>query len=315
MGIGIILAGLVAMSGPSQNADIQALEDTLAHYQDQVVVMQAKTAPSKALPANCLTFPLPSKPVGPSWTIRFDWFGKLSDIIIWRMPCSGESSVVLATVKPISADAYYSGANTNIIQGDTQLSSVYFVKGEKTSDFISGDILIPMTGWINVLDSQQLDHNKAFTLVNKYFTGNGRLSVPAYDPSDYNVEPLPASITKDYSGSWFTNSASIQNQGWALVFSEELNFGAAYWFTGSKDGKNLEWFTAVGEYDGDTATLDVFKTTGVTFAGSTGESVEFGTLKIEFENCSNGLATYDLADGRKGTLPMTRLLPAPEGCR
>lgn len=313
--MGVLLAGALALSGPSLNADIEAMAAELAQAKEEITLMQAKTGPDKALPAGCLTFPLPTTPVGPKWTKRYDRLGKLTDVIVWRQPCSGGKSVVLVTLKPVTSNAYFCSTNTNIIQGDSQLSSIYVVKGTRSTDYVCGDVLIPVTGWINNLDSQQLDHDKGFTLVINYFTGNGRLAIPAYDPAAYSVGPPPAAISKDYSGSWFTNVATVQNQGWALIFNEELRMGAAYWFTGSADGKSLEWFTAVGDYQNATATLDVFKTTGVTFAGATGESVEFGTLKIEFESCSSGLATYDLHDGRKGSLTMERLLPAPNDCK
>ena len=315
MGIGLgVAAVLVAVGGAG--ADV-------GNAYAEAVQMRARVLHEKggdlaqekaSRPPTCLNFPLPTTPVGPKWTKRFEQSGRKTDLTFWRHPCGQGESVVLVTLTPVTSDASFCTGGSNIIQNGVQLSSVYIVKGEGISDVVCGPVLITQTGWVNNLDTQQLDHDLGFIWVDRDFPGDGRISIPAYNPSDYNVAPPPAKITKDYSGSWFTASEQIKNQGWALVFNDEAKMAVAYWFTGSTDGKSLEWFTVVGSYEGDTAEMDIYKTKDVTFVGATGSTMPFGKFTIEFESCSRGVATYDMADGRKGSLPIERLIPAPAGC-
>lgn len=316
MGFGLVMAALLAAAGGT-GVDVDSAYAEGAEMRTRALQHEkgGEFAHEKASRApSCLTFPLPTTPSGPKWTKRFERTGRKTDLTFWRQPCGQDKSVVLVTLTPVTSDAYFCTGGSDIIQNGVQLSSVYVVTGERITDNVCGPVLITQTGWVNNLDTQQLDHNLGFTWVDTSFAGDGRVSIPAYKPSDYNVAPPPAKITKDYSGSWFTDSNQIQNQGWALIFNEEMKMAIAYWFTGSADGKSLEWFTVVGSYQEDKAEMDIYRTRDVTFLGATGSTSPFGKFTIDFESCSKGVATYDMADGRKGSVPIERLIPAPAGC-
>lgn len=320
--VGVMFAGLLAMSsgGVVTGEAVKAGQTQLGGSAANMLAFKAseggKSAPS------CLSFPLPTTPSGPRWTKRY--IDPISaavgiamevNVTVWRQPCGEGRSAVLVTLSPATPASTYCPSSVTIIQGASELSSIHVAKDADARRLVCGNIWDPVTGWLFNLDSVQLNPDKSFILVDSNFTGDGRLSVPAYDPAAYGSTPAPGSITKDYSGSWFTPGEQVKNQGWALIFNEELKMAGAYWFTGSVDGKSLEWFTVVGSYEGDTAVMDIYKTKDVTFIGATGSTARFGSFTIEFESCSKGVATYNMADGRKGSLPIERLIPAPEGCR
>ena len=71
------------------------------------------------------------------------------------------------------------------------------------------------------------------------------------------------------------------------------------------------WLTAFGPYSGDTATLDIELTQGGTFDSATPEPTQtpgYGTITVEFANCSEGLVTYNIPSvGVAGSVPITRV--------
>ena len=60
--------------------------------------------------------------------------------------------------------------------------------------------------------------------------------------------------------------------------------------------------------------MELWETKYVTFGGTIGVSKEVGTLKFTFTSCNRGLAEWEFNDGRKGYLPIGRMIPAPTGC-
>lgn len=314
MVFGLVMAAILAVGAASPAEDAaSALQKVEALKEDLAIERALNAGEMKASAAECLTFPLSTTPTGPRWTKRYTRSNKSADVTVWRKPCADSTSFVLVTIKPVAGSPFVCSPDATI-QNSVQYSNLAYSQNSRGTDSICSDVFVPVTGWLNVRSPAGFDQNKAFTLVSNYFTGDQRINVPAFDPSAYNLAPPPAKITKDYSGSWFTASEQIKNQGWALVFNEELKMAVAYWFTGSVDGKSLEWFTVVGDFDGDTAEMDIYKTKDVTFIGATGSTSPFGKFTIEFESCSKGLATYEMEDGREGSLPIERLIPAPAGC-
>ena len=73
------------------------------------------------------------------------------------------------------------------------------------------------------------------------------------------------------------------------------------------------WLTAQGSFSGDTANLVLFETNGgvldrVEPAAATGQA-GIGTLVLEFADCRNGMATYDIPSlGLAGTIPLQRIV-------
>lgn len=74
------------------------------------------------------------------------------------------------------------------------------------------------------------------------------------------------------------------------------------------------WLTAQGPYDGDTATLTIFMTEGGVFDSAeppaTTDPAGYGTMTIEFADCTEGLVTYEITSlGIAGEIPIERITP------
>ena len=70
------------------------------------------------------------------------------------------------------------------------------------------------------------------------------------------------------------------------------------------------YITAVGPYEGSTATLIIEKTTGGSFGEGSPpvDQVTDGTMTIEFGGCDNGSVVYDIPSiGRQGEIPIQRV--------
>mgnify|MGYP003396979078 FL=1 len=73
------------------------------------------------------------------------------------------------------------------------------------------------------------------------------------------------------------------------------------------------WLTAQGSYVGDTANLTIFVTEGGVFdaavPAATTDPAGDGTMTIEFADCENGLASYEIASlGISGEIPIQRIV-------
>ena len=83
------------------------------------------------------------------------------------------------------------------------------------------------------------------------------------------------------------------------------------WDVYTPDGQQL-YLVGDGPFDGDTATVTVYATTGGSFPPTFGEAVqlvEWGTLVLVFDDCNSATLNYssELAGYGSGSLPLTRL--------
>lgn len=163
--------------------------------------------------------------------------------------------------------------------------------------------------------------------------------IPDYDmvyvqtADDYNGEPsqagnilrnfvLPAVMDEEFSidftltGSWYNPDTT--GQGFLLEVLPDGEQLLAYWFTYDEaistkfGGSGQRWFTAIGPYEGNRATLQVAQTTGGVFDDPQAVSSEIiGTLEIEFSGCREATASYALESlDLYGEIPLSRLSPA-----
>jgi hypothetical protein len=73
------------------------------------------------------------------------------------------------------------------------------------------------------------------------------------------------------------------------------------------------WLTAQGPYQGNTANLTVFVTSGGVFDSNdppaTTDTGGDGTIKLEFADCENGLVSYEITSlGISGEIPIERIV-------
>ncbi len=73
------------------------------------------------------------------------------------------------------------------------------------------------------------------------------------------------------------------------------------------------WLTALGPYEGDTALLDVFLSSGMIFDSAappvTTEQLEGATIEIVWSDCKTGLVTYNIPSlGLSGEIPIERIV-------
>lgn len=275
------------------------------------------TANAKEFTTGCVSIPLPSTPTGPTYSAVYQRNSETADFVVWRVPCGATraEAQTLVRISPRTGSPFV--CSFTILQAGIQFDSITFQRSTSLSDSICSDVLVPITAFIptSTASGVRFDDDAAFTII---YTSSGsnsagiRLEVPAYDPALYGVEPPAFEIKPGMSGAW--NTAGVAAQGWYFDINQSGKVFAAAWFTGSQNGLSLDWYSALGTYAGDAVTATLFRSTGVGFAqGSTATTAPFGTLTFEFESCTSGVATWQMNDGRTGSLPIRKLLPPPAG--
>jgi hypothetical protein len=127
-----------------------------------------------------------------------------------------------------------------------------------------------------------------------------------------SVAPLFA-INAGHSGAWYTPDTSGQGQLIDVVPATQFMFLAWFTFTAaaSNNPDEQHWYTAQGNYSGNTAPLILHETLGGTFDDPQQTSTNpVGTVSVSFSDCEQGQMTYSIdTDGREGTISMQRVIP------
>jgi hypothetical protein len=126
----------------------------------------------------------------------------------------------------------------------------------------------------------------------------------------FSLDGLETQINAGHSGAWFNSETS--GQGQFIDVEPETQFMFVSWFTyGEQTASGQRWLTAQGGFEGSTAEIDVWETTGGSFDDPEPVSrTKVGTMSLDFTDCSNAQLTYSLpADGAEGDIAITRVIP------
>mgnify|MGYP000001723100 CR=1 FL=1 len=136
---------------------------------------------------------------------------------------------------------------------------------------------------------------------------------------------LPANqgftINAGLNDAWY--NPATNGQGFLITAWEASDFMFLAWFTYDTERPpegtpsmvgepGHRWLTAQGPYTGDTATLDVYLSSGGVFDSAepaVGPGEPYGTMTIHFADCENGTVRYDLPQaGVSGAVPIRRIV-------
>jgi len=127
-------------------------------------------------------------------------------------------------------------------------------------------------------------------------------------------------INAGISDAWY--SPGTNGQGFLVVVWENTRMMFVAWFTYDVERPPQDvqailgdpghrWLTAQGPFSGDTATLDIYVTSGGVFNSAepaTSTPVKDGFMQIIFSGCNEGLITYEMPfSGLAGEVPIERI--------
>ncbi len=136
------------------------------------------------------------------------------------------------------------------------------------------------------------------------------------------VEAAGPDVNYGHAGGWFNPLTVGQGFLFDFLLDTQFMFVAAFTFDtaqgqkgGAIDGAEQRWFTAQGNYAGNTANLTIFQTRNGVFDDPTPPVTQpVGTMEVEFQSCTQATITYDLPSfGLSGVIPVVKLL-ADEIC-
>jgi plastocyanin len=148
---------------------------------------------------------------------------------------------------------------------------------------------------------------------------NGRVLVVEADPPPAED---PFLINAAISDAWFYPVTS--GQGFFIIVWEGSKSIFLAWFTYDTERPPEDvtailgepghrWLTALGPYEGDTALLDVFLSSGMIFDSDEPpvdtEQMEGATIEIVWSDCKAGILKYDIPTlGLSGEIPIKRIV-------
>ncbi len=131
----------------------------------------------------------------------------------------------------------------------------------------------------------------------------------------------PIVINAAMSDAWFFPDTA--GQGFFIIVWEDQKLVFLAWFTYDTERPPQDvtailgepghrWLTALGPYEGDTALLDVFLSSGMVFDSAepavTTEQLEGATIEIVWSSCEKGVVKYDIPSlGLSGEIAIVRV--------
>jgi len=138
-----------------------------------------------------------------------------------------------------------------------------------------------------------------------------------------SAEDLGFGINTDFNDAWYNPLTDGQGFMIAVLPNQQQMF--LTWFTYDTERPPQDvtamlgdpghrWLTARGPYDGDTANLKIFVTSGGVFNSATPPASTDpdgdGTIRLQFADCENGLIEYEITSlDLSGTIPIQRVAP------
>ncbi len=136
--------------------------------------------------------------------------------------------------------------------------------------------------------------------------------------ADIALEQPFNTLNAGLNGSWFNQDTD--GQGILIEVFPELGTMFIAWFTYDTTfpdtdetavvgDSNHRWYTAQGEYDGTSANLNLYLSTGGIFDQDNVVTTEAaGTFSIDFDDCRQANVTYSIdGSGLTGQIPLTRI--------
>jgi len=129
------------------------------------------------------------------------------------------------------------------------------------------------------------------------------------------------SINAGMNDAWF--NPETNGQGVLVAVFKETGLLFLAWFTFDVERPPEDvtailgepghrWLTAQGPFEGDTATLDVFVSSGGVFDSPepvVPPPVSVGTITIKWHDCTSATLTYDIESAGQGEIPLVRAAP------
>ena len=129
-------------------------------------------------------------------------------------------------------------------------------------------------------------------------------------------------INAGLNDAWFNPDSA--GQGFFIIVWEDSKLVFLAWFTYDTERPPEDvsailgeaghrWLTALGPFDGDTALLDTFLSSGMVFDSAeppvTTEQLEGATIEIVWTDCKQGILKYDIPSlGLSGEIPIQRIV-------
>jgi len=121
-------------------------------------------------------------------------------------------------------------------------------------------------------------------------------------------------IDEKLSGAWYNLDTS--GQGIFLDISTEINLFFGGWFTWTSTPGEIDWMTLQGGFDGEVATLLIYRSSGGKFNDPTEvTSVSIGIAEFRFQSCTEAELWYKFDGETEFTvITLVRIGPAFKGC-
>lgn len=279
------------------------------NYLNQLETRAASASTTQAIPAplveaaTCDPFPIPTESQGPSLSGDMERYGEQFHFVAWRYPCDNDSSYVIFTIEPKTAQdrPFVCSVQFTIIQGGISDDTLQLVQDPVAAypNSWCGDIT-QKTSFALIkrsISSDRIDLEKEFRV--DFDTGSSayQWDMFAYDPSAYGGGS-GAKLSNDVGVNGLFYDPNNSGHGFDLIKHETGLI--VYYYGHSASGERL-WLIS-DNYQGDLEyndefRIDMYEIAEGTFGSPVSAPSKWGSIYLEFYNCDSGKATLNGDDG------------------
>jgi len=295
--------------------------EQLKSAQQQLNLVKSLATP-KEITRDCVAAPIPTTPVGPSWTFQVQT-GPNAQLrgTGWRQPCGGNDGQFILTLQPMQGTPFVCGSEIEINIGALRTDDILLDvnPNDNVATSFCGNLGSTTSFVLNEFDDNfAFDDDVTFNLVYESdFAADAITNIPAFDPALYGGGTGNAVITGKYSGSYYANSRN----GEGVV----VEVGTV----GARRVVFLTWYTyfqgqqrwIVGSVDitstATEANIPLFITSGGQFGSAFDPSqvsvTAWGNVNVQFPSCTAMRFQWAENGGQSGTYNYSRVLDGLQG--
>lgn len=285
---------------------------------------------SEEITPGCVSVPLPTTPLGPSWSFEVNTSGgnaapAMLRGTFWRKPCaiSGDAQLLL-TFSAISETPFVCGGlRVVLIQNSQQTNSVYLDTDPNNDlvDSLCASLFVPTTVVLNEDSSAfTFDDDASFAFV--YLAGtsaspNASVSVAAYDPAAYGLPGAPLPVAGKLSGSYYDPA---RNGEGVLVEIGQVGPRRVFFLTWYTYAGGLQrWVFGNVDYPLGATEINLPLLIssgglfGAAFHPSQVQLSSWGNARISFPSCTTMRFEWSETNGEAGAYNYQRLVDSLEG--
>jgi len=283
-----------------QTPELRKAEKRTSHSVLKQKVLYSRPEVLPEHPGNCDPFPIPTSSIGPTIVRDLVDFDDEYQLTVWRYPCDEEYSWVIFTVDPKGQSEPFVCIQIILAQDATIADDYKLTQDPVVEDgSFCADVTVKRSFAVSIWSFAEvfIDLQQEFQIAWDLFGGDEQITMFAYAPEEYGIGGPPRlnnqvavnGLFYDPSESGHGFDLNVFSAGTVVYYYGHTSSGERLWLISDLYGGQIQF--------GEAVQLDMFEIIEGTFFDPISDPSVWGSMTLTFEDCDNGTAELNGADG------------------